>query len=50
MLAVTKVTKHAANKALKATLTTDGLRWGAIAVIAPIKIPTELMFEKLQMA
>lgn len=50
MLAVTKVTKHPENKALKATFTTIGRFWGEIAEIAPIKMPTELMLAKLQMA
>lgn len=50
MLAVTKVTKQPESKALKATLTTEDLRCGETAEIAPIKIPTELKLAKLQMA
>jgi hypothetical protein len=50
MLAVANVTRHAEIKALTATFVTSDLLSGANEEIAPIIIPTDAGFAKLQMA
>lgn len=50
MLAVHRVTRHAAKKALMATLAIDGLRSGASPDRAPTMIPIDAGLAKLHMA